>query len=164
MIARLIALVVTWVALWGEASVANVLTGVAVTVAITVLFPAPHHVHHRLNIPAAIGFLARFVVDMVRSSFAVAWAVMRPTEQRLRTTIVSVPLSVRDPLSATVVANAVSLTPGTMTVAIDEEAFVLTLHVMGDLDPTTVIKDVQALERRVLAAIPQRPIDKDHER
>lgn len=156
MIARLLALVVTWVALWGEVSVANIVTGVVVTVLITVLFPAPSHVPHRVRPVAVLAFMWRFVVDMVRSSFVVAWAVLRPTESRSRVSIVKVPLSVRDPLSATVVANAVSLTPGTMTVEIDEATYELTLHVMGDMDEASVVADALALERRVLAAIPRR--------
>lgn len=157
MIDRYLALIITWVALWGELSLANIATGMLVASLIIYLFPTPDRIDHRIHLPGMAKFLARFVVDIVRSSVSVARAVLFPTEQRLRTKIVTVQLHTNDPFITTVICNAMTLTPGTMTVAIDSTNSEMKLHVMGDVDDETVQHDVYELEKRVLAALTSRP-------
>ena len=157
MIDRYLALIVTWVALWGELSVANIATGMLVAFLIIYLFPTPDRVNHNIHPLGMVKFLGRFVVDIVRSSFSVAQAVLFPTEQRLRTKIVTVQLHTNDPFITTVICNAMTLTPGTMTVAIDTNNSEMKLHVLGDVDDETVQHDVYELEKRVRAALTSRP-------
>lgn len=157
MIDRYLALIITWVALWGELSLANIATGMLVAFLIIYLFPTPDRVNHSIHPLGMVKFLARFVVDIVRSSFSVAQAVLFPTEQRLRTKIVTVQLHTNDPFITTVICNAMTLTPGTMTVAIDTHNSEMKLHVLGDVDNETVQHDVYELEKRVLAALTSRP-------
>lgn len=156
MIDRYFALVITWVALWGELSLANLATGTLVAFLIIFLFPTPDRVDHRINVLGMVKFLARFVVDIVRSSLSVARAVLFPTASRLQVKIVTVKLHTNDPFITTVICNAMTLTPGTMTVAIDSTSSEMKLHVLGDVDQQTVQDDVYELEKRVLAALSSR--------
>ena len=157
MIDRFIALIITWVALWGDFTVANVATGIVVAGALFFLFPTPDRVDHRINIVGMVKFLVRFFIDIVQSSFSVALAVLFPNEKRLKVKTVAVQLHTRDPFITTVICNAMTLTPGTMTVAIDDKTLVMHVHVLGDIDAATVQHEVHELEKRVLAALTARP-------
>jgi multicomponent Na+:H+ antiporter subunit E len=153
MMARAIALVITWVALWGEANVANIVTGVGISLLISVLFPSSSRASHHVSFIGSVLFLGRFVLDLFVSSFVVTRTVLFPTESRLHTHVVTVPLRVKDPLVATVIANAMTLTPGTMTVAVDDASFEIKLHVLGDAPAESIEQHVRDVETRVLRAL-----------
>jgi multicomponent Na+:H+ antiporter subunit E len=150
---RFIMSVATWVALWGEASPANVVTGFVVSLVLWRLFPPAKRVNHGIRAMGAARFVGRFLVDLVTSSFAVALTVLRPTGRRLEVKVVEVTLHTDDPLMLTVICNAMTLTPGTMTVSVDEATSVMKLHVLGDIGTDEVERHVLELEERVLSAL-----------
>jgi multicomponent Na+:H+ antiporter subunit E len=150
---RFVLSVLTWVALWGEVNLANVATGFVVSIALWLAFPPSRRVDHRLNLGGTVRFLGRFVVDLVTSSLAVAVAVLRPTPRRLEVKVVDVALGTSDPLLMTIICNAMTLTPGTMTVAVNESTSTLRLHVLGEIDAATVQQHVHHLEARVADAV-----------
>jgi hypothetical protein len=75
--------------------------------------------------------------------------------------VVGVALSHPSPLVATIVADAISLTPGTLTLEAryaddgpsPSEPPVLYIHVLGLSDPAAIRDDVRRLERLVVSAI-----------
>lgn len=157
MIGRLVALVITWIFLWGELSVANVATGVIVGLLIMLLFPSATSAHHRLHLVGAAKFVARLVVDLFTSSWAVVVTVLRPTPERLQTHVVSVQLATNSVFIASLVTNSLTLTPGTMTVGVDEETFTLRVHVLGAIDEDAFVRQVRSLEERMSRAISVKP-------
>lgn len=115
-------LIAVWVALWGEPSVGNLLSGVLVVVVLNVVFPAGPDVvvaeDEGITRPvAALRFLLFFAWALVVANWQVLVDVLRPRAQ-LAEGIVAVPLVSRSPIIATFVANAITLTPGTLTVEI----------------------------------------------
>ena len=116
-IGRLLVLTAMWVALQGELTVGNVVAGMCVVAVVELLFPsAPRRV--RVH-PIAAARLALFVLwSLVVSSWHVMVAVVAPTPRRVRTSIVPVALSGASHLTAVLTANAITLTPGTLTVDI----------------------------------------------
>jgi multicomponent Na+:H+ antiporter subunit E len=157
MIGRLSALIITWIFLWGELSVANVASGVVVGLLIMLLFPSVTSAHHRLHLLGAVKFVVRLVVDLFTSSWAVVVTVLRPTPERLQTHVVSVQLETKSPLIASLVANSLTLTPGTMTVSMEEETFTLKVHVLGAVDEVAFVRQVRSLETRISRAISVKP-------
>jgi multicomponent Na+:H+ antiporter subunit E len=153
MIARWSVLVVVWVALWGEVSVANVASGVLVLIVLAVVFPPRSRTRHSPHPLHALALVWFVLSDLVRSSLNVVLAVLVPTPERTATAILPVQLTTRSPLVATIVANALTLTPGTMTVDADRMTFVLRVHVLGVVDPEQFHDEVLLLERRVIAAV-----------
>lgn len=150
---------VVWIALWGELTWANAASGVVVVVLIGYLIrPVPRtHVVH----PLALGRLvAVFVGRLVTSSVAVVVTVLVPTPARLRSGVVAVALSGDSALVATVVADAISLTPGTLTLdALPRgDTIVLYIHVLGLGDPEEIRADVAGLEQLVLRAVTPRSV------
>ncbi|MFN3218174.1 MAG: Na+/H+ antiporter subunit E [Acidimicrobiales bacterium] len=156
---------VAWLALWGEVTLVNVGSGVAVVAIIGLVFRRmpPRHTVHPL---ALLRLLAVFVWRLVSSSATVVVTVLAPTPERLRSGVVRVELSHPSPLLATIVADAISLTPGTLTLDArypDDGAPgappTLFIHVLGLGDPDAVRDDVWRLERLVVSAIT--PIEPD---
>ena len=164
LVPTLFALVV-WLALWGDVSPVNVVSGVLVVAILAVLFrPEPRA--HRLHPFALVRLLAVFVWRLLSSSATVVLAVLAPTPARLRSGVVGVPLSHPSTLVATIVADAISLTPGTLTLearysnddgSSPSEPPVLYIHVLGLSDPAAIRDDVRKLERLVVSAITPLP-------
>ena len=164
LVPTLFALVV-WLALWGEVSAVNVVSGVLVVAILAVLFrPEPRA--HTLHPFALVRLVAVFVWRLLSSSATVVLAVLAPTPARLRSGVVGVPLTHPSPLVATIVADAISLTPGTLTLEVrypngdgssPSEPPMLYIHVLGLSDPTAIRDDVRKLERLVVSAITPLP-------
>jgi multicomponent Na+:H+ antiporter subunit E len=152
-----VVLVATWLLLQGEISVGNVLGGVVLAVALVVLFPTESPgVRHRIHPWALIRFLGFVLYSLVLSSWAVIKVILRPTDANLRSGIVRVRLSTESPLTATIVANAVTLTPGTMTITARVDPAELHVHVLSLDDVDAFRASIDDLERRTVAAITPR--------
>lgn len=145
---------IVWIALWGELTWANAASGVFVVAFIGfVIRPVPRQ--HRVNPIALVGLLGVFAVRLVTSSAAVVLTVLAPNADRLRSGVVAVRLRTDSLLVATIVADAISLTPGTLTLdaVTDDDSVVLQVHVLGLGDPEEVRSDIRGLEGTVLAAV-----------
>jgi len=59
---------------------------------------------------------------------------------------------------ASAVANAITLTPGTMSLDLDREALELTVHVLGAVESEAFRRDVLALERLLARAVSERGV------
>ena len=149
---RLVALVAIWVALWQDISVANVVSGTLVAAALLLLFrartdqpPWPIRPLH------AARFAAHFVWKLVQASVVVAWEVATPRNS-INEGIVAVPIAGPSPGLVTLVANAISLTPGTLTIDADLDPPVLYVHVLHLGDVSALREEVLRLERLAIAA------------
>jgi multicomponent Na+:H+ antiporter subunit E len=159
-----IGLLAMWLALWGDATVGNLVGGAAVVALVYALFPArvPDR-NHRVH-PIALGMLVvRMTGRLARSSVAVALTVIRPTPERLRSGIVRVPLSQGSPLIATIMSQLIGMTPGTVVVDVDEapdarDTIVLYVHVMGVDELDDFRQQIRSLEREVLDAVEPVPL------
>lgn len=163
-------LVVAWIALWRDLSFANLVTGVALATVLVVLFPvgratgpddgpvAPRSSWRRAGFTVrpwpALRFGVFFAGKLIEANAIVAWQVIRPTSTVVEG-IVAVPLHTRSDGIATIAADAVTLTPGTMTIDIDRPAegpITLFIHVLQLGDPADVRADTWAFEKMALAA------------
>lgn len=152
MIPRALALLVMWVALWGEVSPANVVSGIVVVALIHWLFADRKGDLHKLRPWNALmtgAFVAR---SLLLSSVRVVLAVIAPTPQRTSTRVLTVQLQSGSRFLGAIVANFITLTPGTMTLELDE-SLTLHVHVLGDVDPDAFRRDILDLERRVASAV-----------
>jgi multisubunit Na+/H+ antiporter MnhE subunit len=150
-------LVAAWIGLNGEVTWANVVAGTLVAVgllAVVGLAPVPwHHQFHPVGFARFVGFV---LWSLVLSSLAVARTVLWPTPERVRAGIVEVHLEDTSPLVLTMVANAITLTPGTITVTAQLRPAVLTVHVLGLGDLDEFRDSVADLQRRATAAFTPR--------
>ena len=148
------ALLVVWLLLWGEVSLANLASGVVVVAVLTaVLAPLRAAPAHRLHAWGVTVLCADLVWRLVVSSLQVARTVITPTPERLRSGVVAAPLASGSPLVATVVADLITLTPGTLTLDVRSDPPHLLVHVLGLDDPDAVRAEVADLEAMVLRAV-----------
>ncbi len=156
---RILVLGAIWVALWAEISVANVVWGLVVAIGVTLAFGALEPPNDNGIRPiAAARFAARFAVMLVRSTWSVVVEVLRP-ELALAEAIVAVPLHTHDPVIITMVANGITLTPGTLTVDLGPEPGpgeerILYVHALKLTSADDIIAGAHALEALATAAFP----------
>jgi multicomponent Na+:H+ antiporter subunit E len=148
-------LTVVWVALWGDVTLVTVVTGVAVAIVVCLVFPLPRlrmHLHVR---PLWLGWLTvRFLADLVAASAQVVWTTLQFSRQP-RNAVIEVDLRTRSDFVLTVVAEMVSLVPGSLVVEARRSTHTLFLHVLDakDLGGADQMREqVHALERRVVLA------------
>ena len=125
-----IALSAAWVALVGELSVDRFVEGfvlVALTLGIT------HHFIGQKNsyfdrIIKLVSFVLYFLKALVVSSWRVAYSVLAPNLNGIRPAVVAVPLDVQSDEAITLLANLITLTPGTLTLDVSADKKALYVH------------------------------------
>ena len=142
-----VGLAAIWVLLWGSASAANVLSGLAIGSLLVLLVPGL-----RRRGTGSYAFrpvaLARLVVHMlgvtVRSNVELTREVLAPSS-RLRTAIVGVPLPGCSDELLTLITNLLALSPGTMPIELRQDPIVLYVHVLHRNDVEDVRRAIVRL-------------------
>lgn len=94
-----------------------------------------------------------FIYELVVSSLRVVWDVVTPNHLS-RPGIIAMPLDAETDTEILVVANLISLTPGTLSMDISEDRKTLYVHGMFVEDPDALRDELkQGMERKVLEAL-----------
>lgn len=142
---RIAMLVIFWLALWSDASAANTLSGLLLAGAIVlasdrrregVIAVRPVHVAR---------FALHFIYKLVQASLVVAWTVVSP-KHRISTGIVAVPLRGSSDAVTTLIADTISLTPGTLTLEVRGDPLTLYIHALDIRQAEQVQADVRRIE------------------
>ena len=137
----LVWLVLVWMLLWGTWSWANLISGAVLAVVVTVVLPLPPVVGgvrvHPLGLAVFVGY---FFLDLVRSAALVAWQTMRPGGIGY-SAIIQVQMRTDSDLLLTVVAESLTLVPGSVVIDMDRERRTLSLHILH-------VRDLADVERR----------------
>ena len=127
-------LTLVWVLLWGTFTPLSIVGGVVVAVAVIGAFrfpPAEAHLPVRpLRLLGLVGYL---FYDMVVSGAEVSWQVLR-YGPAARGAVFEVPLLSSSDRVVTVVANALSLSPGAMALQIDHAHGLWFVYALGPRD------------------------------
>lgn len=101
-----------------------------------------------------IALVALFVYELVLSATRVAILVMQPNlRQKLRPAIVAFPLTVKSNAEITLLANLITLTPGTLSVDVSDDGKVLYVHALNCSDKESLIRDIaRGFEAKVAEA------------
>jgi multicomponent Na+:H+ antiporter subunit E len=152
-LAPALVLAAIWAALWGDHRPVTWLVGLAIGFAVVSFTSGHRHGEgHRLRPLAALRLLVTFFGKLVQASAIVAWEVVTPTN-RIAEGIVAVPVRDVSDAVTTLVANAISLTPGTLTVEVRRDPTILFVHVLHLRDPDAVRREVADLERLAIRAV-----------
>lgn len=144
-------LALVWTMLTGDMSFGNLLTGFLLGYLILLFQRAgSHQGNYARRVAAVFRFAAFFIYELVVSSFRVAHDVLTPT-LHMRPGIIAIPLDVETDIEITVLANVITLTPGTVTIDISEDHKMIYVHAMFADDPEQVRQQIKdGLERRLL--------------
>lgn len=102
------------------------------------------------RVPKTIQLAGYFLWELIHSNLRVFWDVVTPGLIS-RPGIVGVPLDAQSEMEILLVANLISLTPGTLSIDLSEDRRTLFVHVMFLNDPDRFRRSIkEGLERRVL--------------
>jgi multicomponent Na+:H+ antiporter subunit E len=149
-----ILLALIWVAVSGDVSGGNLLIGFVlgyVILGIT-LRELPAFAAYVRRVPKILMFALFFLRELLKANLRVAWDVVTPTHH-MRPAVIAVPLDARTEGEIALVANLISLTPGTLTLDISSDHKVLYIHVMYLDDLDEVRAQIKDFEARVLALL-----------
>jgi len=140
-----------WIALTGTLSVVNFLFGFALSFLIMwIISTSQTNRKYFRVIPNIISFVFYFLYELIKANIHVAYDVITPTFY-MKPGIVCVPLDVETDLEITLLANIISLTPGTLSLDVSNDKKVLYVHAMYIKDKEEFIKDIKnGFERRLL--------------
>ncbi len=147
-------LVGAWCALWGDVSVANVLSGTLVVVAATVFSGVDRNAGglHPLSL---LHFLWLVGVDLVVSTVNVAWEILTPTDYTDEA-IIAVDTSMESRAHLLMLVVAITVTPGTAVVDSDVDTGRLYLHVLHAEKSDEIERHVRHLADLACRALPVR--------
>lgn len=149
----LVWLVLVWILLWGTWSWANLLSGAAVALVVMLLLPLPPVVGGNRVRPLPLArFVGHFLGDLVVSGAQVAWRAIRPGGIQ-QGAIVRVRLRADSDVLLTMVAETVSLVPGSLVLDLDREQQLISVHLLHVADIADVERqkaDILATEERIV--------------
>lgn len=108
------------------------------------------NLHHLAAVtPYAAAYLNTFVRDLVSGNIAVMRLVLSP-RMPIRPAVVEIPLRVRSDAAITLIANSITLTPGTLTMDYDAETNALYVHAITGQDRDAVVRPIRRWEELAL--------------
>ena len=146
-------LAIVWVAITGSASFLNLLFGFALAaVALSIVRASYGGGLYRGRVRKIISLLLLFLGELAKSAWAVAVAVMSP-KMDVKPGIFAFPLTVERDFEITLLANLITLTPGTLSVDVSDDRKILYVHALDCSDPEAIRRSIaDGFERRIMEA------------
>jgi multicomponent Na+:H+ antiporter subunit E len=148
---RMVLVVACWCAVAGAWTPAQLLLGFAVAVVVELLLGAQPLRGLRI-LPPLLRLALHVLRDLVVSSCRVAVDVLRP-RPRLRPRLVEIQTDLRGPQLISALANAISLTPGSLTLQADADGGRLLVHLCYGDEATAWTRAVEQGVARELARL-----------
>jgi multicomponent Na+:H+ antiporter subunit E len=148
-------LTVAWLAVTGSVSLPNILLGfVLAALALAIIREPMRAARGGLRLrPLRILVLALlFLRELARSAVKVTLTVLSP-DMKLKPGIFAFPLTVDRDFEITLLANLITLTPGTLSVDVSADRKLLYVHALDCSDPEATRRDIaNGFERRIMEA------------
>jgi multicomponent Na+:H+ antiporter subunit E len=148
-------LVLVWILLWGTVSAANILSGLAVALVITLLLPLPTvPIEGRVHPLSLLRLVFTVAYYLVLSSVQVAWLAVKPGPPPL-SAVLRAHLAVKSDLVLALAVNIFNLIPGSIVLEIDQARRMLYMHVIdvgSDRAVSRFYTQVSVVERLLVAS------------
>jgi multicomponent Na+:H+ antiporter subunit E len=147
-----IVLTLVWACLLGAINAETLLSGFILSYAVLFFISRSHREHNAYfgKVPKIAGFIVYYLWELIRSNLIVAWDILTPTHL-MKPGVVAIPIRAESDLEITLLANLISMTPGTLSLDVSPDRKTLYVHAMYVNDPEDLRKDIREnLERRVL--------------
>lgn len=97
-----------------------------------------------------ISLMFLFIYELVLSTLKVALLVVKP-KLDFKPGIIAYPLAVKSDIEITLLANLITLTPGTLSVDVSDDKKTLYVHAIDATDPDGIITDISSgFEQKVI--------------
>ncbi|MCH8555047.1 MAG: Na+/H+ antiporter subunit E [Schleiferiaceae bacterium] len=146
-----ILLALIWAALTGSFGYINIGFGFFVSYGILwVITRGRDDVNYFSKAPQVVSFLLFFIKELVKANIQVAYDVITPKDH-MKPGIVAVPLEAKTAMEITLLANFITMTPGTLSLDVSTDRKVLYIHAMYVEDKQAFIDEIKnGFERRLL--------------
>jgi multicomponent Na+:H+ antiporter subunit E len=147
MLGKFILLFLVWIGLTNSLDIQELLVGAVVAFVITRFFTPNREFNLKELIMKYIKFIPIFLKNLVQSNIAVAKIVLNP-KLPINTGIVKLKTSLSSNQDKLILANAITLTPGTITVELRNNDLFIHILNMDSLDRSVLQKEIiDELER-----------------
>lgn len=142
-------LILIWCGFSNDFGIGNLLLGMTVSMLCCFLLTSQQPQYHIRLWPLLL-LLAFTLVELIKSSLIVAWDVITP--KHLSTPkVVEIELACKHQAERMLLANLISLTPGTLSIDLSEDKTMLKVHMMFAKDASQAMHFIkQRLEPKVL--------------
>lgn len=139
-----------WAAINGEITLVSVAFGFVLGgICLGLIRDQVPSINHFWRVLLAAELLLIFLWELVKSSVSVAIIVLSPG-RKLEPAIIGYPLDVKSDAEITLLANLITLTPGTLSMDVSEDASTLYVHCIDAPDTDAIIADIKSsFERRI---------------
>lgn len=140
-----------WVLLSGDFSGLNLLVGMVFGyIALVIIEPQVDALKgYPARLPRIIGFIGFFIKELIQANLRVAFDILTPPWY-MKPGVIALPLSARTEMEITMVANLISLTPGTLNLDVSDDRKVLYIHAMFLDDEDELRRSLKEMEHRAL--------------
>ena len=148
-------LMLVWILLWGTVSAANIVSGLAIALVITVLLPMPAvPIEGRVHPLSLVRLVTTVGYYLVLSSVQVAWLAIKPGPPP-RTAVLRAHLALKSDLVLALAVNVINLIPGSIVLEIDQTRRMIYVHVIdvgSDRSVSRFYHQVAEVERLMIAS------------
>jgi multicomponent Na+:H+ antiporter subunit E len=146
-----ILLAIAWMFLTGDLDFTNFLEGIFIGFLILWISKyASESSEYIRKIPKIIGFIFYFIYELIIANIKVAYDVITP-RHRMKPSIIAVPLTADKDFEITLLANLITLTPGTLSLDVSSDKKVLYIHSMYASDPEEFRREIkEGFEKKLL--------------
>lgn len=131
-----------WAAVTASVDPANLLFGLALGLVALWLVRDPVNRSPRVRLLVMIRLAALFIVELLKSGLRVATIALR-RDMRLRPAVIAYPMTVTKDFEITLLANLITLTPGTLSVDVSADRGTLYIHCVDVDDHDAVVADIR---------------------
>ncbi|MCV7152915.1 Na+/H+ antiporter subunit E [Mycolicibacterium pyrenivorans] len=152
-------LILVWILLWGNISAANILSGLAIALVITLWLPLPPvPVEGRVHLLSLSRLIVTVAFWLLVSSVQVAALALRPAPPL--SAVLRAHLHVKSDLVLALAVNILNLTPGNIVLEIDQTRRMIYVHVLdvgSDRAVDQFHRQVDKLEKLLVASFERDP-------
>ncbi len=147
-------LALAWAAVTGAFTLTNVLFGFVLgSFSLWLIREQVGSVAHYDRIRRALSLVGLFLVELLNSAFRVMVLVLSP-RMNLSPGFVAFPLRVTSDFEITLLANLITLTPGTLSVDVSDDRSTLYIHVIDVPSRQALIADIaDGFENKIMEAV-----------
>jgi multicomponent Na+:H+ antiporter subunit E len=151
---RVVVLVALWLLAWGEISLGNVVSGIAVASTLLVAFPParPAGERVRLRFAGAARLGGYAVIQLVTSNLVMAREILK-RRPSARPGVLAHRLQRPSEEIVTLMTSVIALSPGTMTVDVDRDSTTIYVHFLLLRDVDAARASLSRLEQLVVRTI-----------